>query len=321
MARDLTTLPGNQATPTYLSEVAKRLAEQYDFHLRIINLETAKQMGMGAFAAVAQGSREPAFLIVLEHAPPGTEQDPALVFIGKGITFDTGGISLKPGLHLEAMKQDMAGAAAVLGAMDAIGGTGLARHVVALLPCTENMPGGEAYKPGDVLRSLSGQTIEVISTDAEGRLILCDAITHARSFNPALIVDIATLTGACVTALGTRVAGLMGNRDALIEKVREMGMELGERLWPLPLWDFFFDNLKSDIADFRNVGDRSAGAIVAGIFLKQFVPEEVPWLHIDIAGTAWADKESTGIPKGATGFGVRLLLELARRWPDLKADL
>ncbi|MEN6483996.1 MAG: leucyl aminopeptidase [Syntrophobacteraceae bacterium] len=320
LARELTILPANEATPSYLAEVAGRLSEQYDFRLEVFDLEKARSMGMGAFAAVAQGSREPARMIVLEHVPPGTGQDPPLVFIGKGITFDTGGISLKPSANLEAMKQDMAGAAAVLGAMDAIGTTGLNRRVVAILPCTENMPGGEAYKPGDVLRSLSGQTIEVISTDAEGRLILCDAITYAQSFQPALIVDIATLTGACVTALGTRVAGLMGNRDALIQKVRELGMEIGERLWPLPLFDFYFDQLKSDVADFKNVGDRTAGSIVAGMFLKQFVPDGVPWLHLDIAGTAWADKDTAATPKGATGFGARLLLELARRWPELATE-
>lgn len=318
LTRDLVVAPGNQVTPTFMAEIAHGLTESYGIRMQLINLQEAQKMGMGAFAAVAQGSREPACIIVLEHCPSGTEGDPPIVFVGKGITFDTGGISLKPSAKLEAMKLDMAGAAAVLGAFDVLGKMQIERHVVGILPCTENMPDGKAYKPGDVIHSMAGLTVEVISTDAEGRMILCDALTYALQYKPAVIVDLATLTGACIVALGNETAAIMGNREGLVEQLRAVGMEVGERLWPLPLWDFYFDYLKSDIADFKNVGERSAGTIVGGVFLKQFVPDEIPWVHMDIAGTAWTDKDTGISPKGATGFGVRLLVETARRWPDIK---
>jgi leucyl aminopeptidase len=317
MTRDLVTAPANQVTPEFIVNTARQLAESYGFRLRVIDTKVAQEMGMRAFLSVAQGSREPAYVIVLEHAPAGTEEDAPLVFVGKGITFDTGGISLKPSDKMEMMKRDMAGAAAVLGTFEVLGGAGVRRRVVGILPCTENMPGGKAYKPGDVIRSLSNLTIEVISTDAEGRMILCDALTHALSFKPAVIVDLATLTGACIVALGNQVAGVMGNREELVRKIREIGDQVGERVWPLPLWDLYFENIKSDIADFKNVGDRGAGTIIGGMFLKQFVPDTVPWAHLDVAGTAWTDKDLLMAPKGATGFGVRILTELARRWHEL----
>ena len=316
LARDLTISPANRATPGFIADTASGMAARFGFKIEIIDLESARSMGMGAFAAVARGSREPAFVIVIEHAPPGTENDPPIVFIGKGITFDTGGISLKPSEKLDAMKQDMAGAASVLGAFEVIGRTGLDKRVVGILPCTENMPGGQAYKPGDVFRSYSGQTVEIISTDAEGRLVLCDALAYAASrFKPALMVDIATLTGACIVALGRDVAAILGNREELVGSIQQIGASVGERFWPLPLWDSYFEALKSDVADMKNVGDRSAGAIVGAMFLKQFVPEQIPWAHLDIAGTAWTDKDTGFSPKGATGFGVRTLFEIARRWP------
>lgn len=318
LARDLTISPANLATPGFLVDTARKMSDRFGFRMETIDFESARSMGMGAFAAVAQGSREPAFINIIEHAPPGTENDPPLVFAGKGITFDTGGISLKARANLEAMKQDMAGAAAVLGCLEAIGRTGLKKRVIGIIPCTENMPGGQAYKPGDVVRSYSGQTIEVISTDAEGRMVLCDVLSYAvQRFNPAVIIDIATLTGACIVALGNQVAGVLGNREKLVQALQEVGQEVGERFWPLPLWDFYFEALKSDVADMKNVGDRTAGAIVAGIFLKQFIPQEVPWAHLDIAGTAWTDKDTGAAPRGATGFGVRTLFEIARRWPVL----
>ena len=316
LARDLVDAPANLATPAYLLATASQLAQIHGFKIEAIDREQALALGMGAFWAVAQGSREPAYCIVLEHAPRGTKEDRPLVLVGKGITFDTGGISLKHSERLDAMKQDMAGAAAVLGVFQVLGRLGTGRRVVGILPCTENMPDGKAYKPGDVVRSLSGLTIEVISTDAEGRMVLCDALTYAARFEPAAIIDIATLTGACIVALGKRVAAVMGNRDRLVELVREIGMQVGERIWPLPLWDFFFEDLKSEVADFKNVGDRSAGTIIGGIFLKQFVPKEIPWVHLDIAGTAWGDKD----PRGGTAFGVRTLFELARRWEDLPVE-
>ncbi len=318
LARDLTISPANRATPGFIAETASGIAARFGFKIEIIDLESARSMGMGAFAAVAKGSREPAYIIVIEHAPPGTENEPAIVFIGKGITFDTGGISLKPSAKLEAMKQDMAGAASVLGTFEAIGLAGLKKRIVGILPCTENMPGGQAYKPGDVFRSYSGQTVEIISTDAEGRLVLCDALAYAAGrFKPALMVDIATLTGACIVALGTDVAAILGNREELIGSIRQISASVGERLWQLPLWDFYLDALKSDVADIKNVGDRSAGTIIGAIFLKQFVPQHIPWVHLDIAGTAWTDKDTGFSPKGATGFGVRTLFEIARRWPEL----
>ena len=314
LARDLVTAPANQATPAFLAKTARELADSYGFTIEVMDFEHAREMGMGLFAAVAQGSQEPACLIVLEHRPPGTEQDPPLVFVGKGITFDTGGISIKPSAKMEYMKHDMAGAAAVLGAFKVIGEAGLQRRVLGMLPCCENMPDGKAYKPGDVLRSLAGLTVEVISTDAEGRLILADALSYALRYKPAAMVDIATLTGACIIALGDRVAAVMGNSEEFINHIQTIGAQVGDRLWPLPLWDFYFDDLKSDVADFKNVGERKGGAIIGGIFLKQFVPDDVPWAHLDIAGPAWAEKDFMSMPKGATGFGVRILVELVKQW-------
>ncbi|MCK8600818.1 leucyl aminopeptidase [Desulfoferrobacter suflitae] len=318
LARDLVVAPANIVTPRFLADKARELAHQFAFQMQLIDLDAARRMGMGLFTAVAQGSREPAYMIVLEHRPRGTEEDRPLVLIGKGITFDAGGISIKPSSKMELMKHDMAGAAAILGAFQIIGEMKLARRIVGILPCTENMPDGKAYKPGDVLRSMSGVTVEVISTDAEGRLILGDALAYALDLKPCAMVDIATLTGACIVALGDRVGAVMGNEDALVAKIQEIGMQVGDRLWPLPQWDFYFDDLKSDVADFKNVGERKGGAIVAGIFLKQFVPDHVPWAHLDIAGPAWTEKDLVSAPKGATGFGVRLLVDLARRWHPTK---
>jgi leucyl aminopeptidase len=318
LARDLVTAPSNQVTPGFIVSVARNLAEKHGFQLQIIDKNMAEEMGMRTFLAVARGSQEPAYVIILEHTPPGTEQDAPLVFVGKGITFDTGGISLKPSDKMDMMKHDMAGAAAVLGTFEVLGRAKIQRRVVGILPCTENMPGGKAYKPGDVIHTLSNLTVEVISTDAEGRMILCDALTHALTYQPAAMVDIATLTGACIVALGNQVAGIMGNRESLIQRMQEIGDQVGEKVWPLPLWDFYFENIKSDIADFKNVGNRSAGTISGAIFLKQFVPDSVPWAHLDIAGTAWTDKDLLTAPKGATGFGVRILTELARRWHELE---
>ncbi len=312
LARELVVSPSNRVTPTYLARTAQQLAEKHGFKVEIIDFQGAQTLGMGAFTAVAQGSSEPACMVILEHCPPGLENTSPFVYVGKGITFDTGGISIKPSANLEAMKQDMAGAAAVLGAFQCIGKLKIKQRIVGIIPCTENMPDGKAYKPGDVITSLGGLTIEVISTDAEGRMVLCDALTHALQYRPSLIIDLATLTGACIIALGKQVAGVLSNRDALSAAIQSLGSEVGERFWPLPLWDSYFESIKSDVADFKNVGDRSAGAIIGGIFLKQFVPEDVPWAHLDIAGTAWADKDQPTSPKGATGFGVRILVELAR---------
>lgn len=318
LARDLTISPANRVTPEFLAETARDLGRRFGFRVETIDLESAVSLGMGGFAAVAQGSREPAYIVIIEHAPPGTENDAPVVLAGKGITFDTGGISLKARDKMDAMKQDMAGAAAVLGAFEVIGRMLLRKRVIGVLPCTENMPGGRAYKPGDVILSYSGQTIEVISTDAEGRMVLCDVLAYAADrFKPSAMIDIATLTGACVVALGSLAAAVLGNREDYVRSVQEIGGMVGERFWPLPLWDNYFEAIKSDVADMKNVGgDRSAGAIIGGLFLKQFVPREIPWVHLDIAGTAWTDKDTGATPRGATGFGVRTLFEIARRWPE-----
>ncbi len=314
LARNLATAPSNVVTPSRMAQEAARVASSHGMRFEVLDLDKAKELGMGGFVAVAQGSREPARFIILEHCPDGLQNQEPFVLVGKGITFDTGGISIKPAAKMEDMKHDMAGAATVLGTMDVIGRLKIPRRVIALMPCTENMPDGQAYKPGDVIKTHAGLTVEVISTDAEGRMILCDALSYAQQFQPSVMVDLATLTGACVIALGDRVAGLLGNHEALLSTMQEIGKPLGELFWPLPLYDFYFEDMKSDVADFKNVGDRKAGTIIGAMFLKQFVPDTVPWAHVDIAGTVWADKDLGWIPKGATGFGVRTLVSLIRTW-------
>jgi len=319
LARDLVTLPGNVATPRLLAERAREVALQAGLRYRAIDPGEAKELGMGAFLAVARGSDEPAVFVEMEHRPEGQDSTP-IVLVGKGITFDSGGISIKPAENMEAMKDDMAGAAAVIGAMQVVAALRLPLAVVALIPCTENLPSGKAYKPGDVIRSLSGQTIEVISTDAEGRLVLADALSYAARFTPQAIIDLATLTGACVVALGNGVSGLMGNHDDLMARVQAAAEKSGEKVWPFPLWDTYFELLKSDVADLKNVGGRKAGAITGGLFLKQFVPQGVPWAHLDIAGSAWEEKDRPLVPKGASGVGVQLLTRLLQDWKPLGAD-
>jgi leucyl aminopeptidase len=273
----------------------------------------AETRGMGAFAAVAKGSQEPGKFIVLEYNKEKGLDTIALV--GKGITFDSGGISIKPSENMERMKDDMSGAAAVLTTLLAASRLQIPLHLVGIIPATENLPSGKAYKPGDVLKTLSGQTVEVISTDAEGRLILSDALTYSLKYQPKAIIDLATLTGACVIALGDHVVGLFGNDESLQKKIEEASQKTGEKVWRLPLWDEYFDYMKSDVADFRNVGTRAAGAIIGGIFLSKFV-EKAPWVHLDIAGPAFIEKEKPYIPKGGTGVGVRLLLQLLRDWKN-----
>ena len=318
LTRELVTLPGNLATPRFLAERARKVALDADMRCRVIERAEAEKLGMGAFLAVARGSEEPAVMAEMEYRPEGATGSP-VVLVGKGITFDSGGISIKPSENMEMMKHDMAGAAAVIGTMQVVAALKLPVPVVALLPCTENLPSGKAYKPGDVLRSLNGQTIEVISTDAEGRLVLADALSYAKSFAPQALIDLATLTGACVVALGNGVSGLMGNHEDLISRVRAAGEESGEPVWPLPLWDSYLELLKSDVADLKNSGGRKAGAITGGLFLKQFVPDGTPWVHLDIAGSAWEEKDRPLVPKGASGVGVHLLTRLLRGWTPLAA--
>jgi len=311
LARDLANAPSNQATPNALAEKAQEIARNEGLGIEVLDLSEAEAMGMGAFVAVAKGSQEPAKFIILEYNK-GKGLD-TIVLAGKGITFDSGGISIKPAERMEQMKADMSGAAAVLGAMEAASKLQLPLHLVGIIPATENLPSGKAYKPGDVLKTLSGQTVEVISTDAEGRLILSDALTYSLRYKPKAIIDLATLTGACVVALGDYVMGLFGNDEALLKRIEDAAAKSGEKAWRFPLWDEYFEYIKSDVADFRNVGTRAAGAIIGGIFLSKFV-EKTPWVHLDIAGPAFIEKERPYIPKGGTGVGVRLLVQLLRDW-------
>ena len=307
LARDLVSQPGNIATTGYLANTGRDLAMRYPIQCRIYEQEELEKMGMNALLAVGIGAAQPPRLIVLEYRGAG-EKDRPIVLVGKGITFDSGGISIKPGAGMEEMKTDMAGAAAVLGTMESAAGLKLPVNLVGIIPTAENMPDGKAFRPGDVITSLSGTTIEITNTDAEGRLILCDALHFAQKFKPLAMIDLATLTGACVVALGHLASGLMGNDQQLVEGLKRAGERCGERVWELPLWEGYGETMKSDIADLKNAGSRDGASITAAWFLKQFVGETC-WAHLDIAGTAWSDKALPCSPKGATGVGVRLLLE------------
>jgi leucyl aminopeptidase len=308
LARDLVSHPGNVVTPRYLASTGRELAARRALICRVLEMDDLEKLGMNALVAVGKGSVEPPHLIVLEYHGAGDNGRP-VVLVGKGITFDSGGISIKPGAGMEEMKTDMAGAAAVLGILEAAAVLKLPVNIVGIIPTAENMPGSRAFKPGDVVTSMSGTTIEITNTDAEGRLILCDALNYAlTNYEPAAMIDLATLTGACVVALGHEASGLMGNDQSLIDDLKRAGERCGERVWELPLWDEYGEAMKSDIADFKNAGSRDGGSITAGWFLKQFVGT-THWAHLDIAGTAWRDKGRPYAPKGATGVGVRLLIE------------
>ena len=312
MARDLVNQPANYATPTILAETAQRLAADFGLRCQVLDREQMAELGMGALLGVAQGSEQPPKFIILEHnAGRGLD---TVVLVGKGITFDSGGISIKPGEHMEEMKSDMAGAAAVMGALRAASALNIPLHVVGLIPATENLPSGRAIKPGDVLKSLAGLTIEVISTDAEGRLILADALAYAQRYQPKAVADIATLTGACVVALGEITTGLLGTDPALVARIKAASEKTAEKVWELPLFKEYGEQIKSDVADVKNTGGRPAGAITAGFFLSKFA-KGMPWAHLDIAGKALTDKERNPYtPKGATGVGVRLFVQLLRDW-------
>lgn len=311
--RDLVNGPANIVTPAYLVEQAEAIGRKYGFSVRSINGPELAEMGMGAFESVFKGAEEQAKLLIMEHAPKGTENDDPIIFVGKGVTFDTGGISLKPSANMHEMKCDMAGAGAVIGLFEALGNSDIQRRVVGIAPCTENMPDGRATRPGDVVTTLSGKTVEVINTDAEGRLILCDALAWAQQeYKPAAIIDLATLTGACLIALGTEVAAVFATDDALSKQIQETGTRVGDKFWPLPLWDMYFEPLKSEVADMMNVGGREGGTINAALFLKQFIQDGVRWAHLDIAGPAYKSKKSPLAVPGGTGFAVRTLLELVR---------
>ncbi len=311
LARTLQMRPGNVATPTHLAGVALQLADQYHFESRILGPREMAKEGMGALLSVAAGSDEEPRFIVLEHRG-GKEGEAPLVLVGKGLTFDTGGVSIKPAAGMEEMKFDMSGGAAVLGAMKAVGMLGVKGNVIGVVPSSENTISGKATKPGDVIRTREGKTVEVINTDAEGRLILADALSYAKDhFEPAAMVDCATLTGAVVVGLGNQAIGLMGTDDALVEELRAAGEHSGERCWPLPLWKEYRKQLDSPVADMKNVGGRAAGTITAGIFLKEFTGE-VPWAHLDIAGTAYGDTRAPYHRNGGFGLPTRLLLAWIR---------
>ncbi len=310
-ARDLVNGPSNEVTPTFLANTAKRLGRQLGFKVKILDEAQCAKLGMGSFLGVAQGATEPAKFIVMEHAPRGAKGTVCLV--GKGITFDTGGISLKPGADMDQMKYDMGGAAAVIGAMRYAASSKVPIKVVGIIAATENMPSGDAYKPGDILTSSAGVTIEVLNTDAEGRLVLADALEYAKRYDPDAVIDLATLTGACVIALGGHAAGLMGNDEWLLDEVWEASFEAGERAWPLPLWSEYRKMVQSNIADIKNTAGRGAGAITAGAFLGAFT-NSYKWAHLDIAGVAWGDGAKAYQGRGGTGAGVRILAEFLNRW-------
>jgi leucyl aminopeptidase len=305
--RTLQMQPGNVCTPSYLAEQAGKLAKAHGITITVLDRAQLKKEGMGALLAVAQGSVEEPRFIVLEYGGASNDRAP-VVLVGKGVTFDSGGLSIKPAQNMEDMKFDMSGAAAVLGTFEVLGRLKPKLNVVGLIPATENLPSGTAVKPGDVVKSHFGKTIEIINTDAEGRLILCDALSYARRFKPAAVLDAATLTGAVVVALGHHAIGIMGNDEALLAEVRDAGERAGERCWPLPLWDEYRDLVKSEIADVKNSGGRSAGTIAGGWFLREFV-EGFPWVHLDIAGTAYTEGEGASQAKGPTAVGVRLFTE------------
>jgi len=301
LARDLGNLPGNICTPSYLAEQSVRLAREWKMSSQVLNRKDMEKLGMGSLLSVAKGSRQPPKLIVLRYNGAASKDKP-IVLIGKGITFDTGGISLKPGAEMDEMKFDMCGAASVIGTMRALAEMRLKLNVVGIVPTAENMPDGAASKPGDIVTSMSGQTIEILNTDAEGRLILCDALSYAERFQPQAVVDIATLTGACIIALGHVCSGLFSNKDALAHELLSAGEESWDRAWQLPLWDDYQEQLKSNFADFANIGGRAAGSVTAACFLSRFA-RKYAWAHLDIAGTAWR----SGKDKGASGRPIPLL--------------
>jgi leucyl aminopeptidase len=312
LARDLSNQPPNHLTPTILADKAQEIADTTGLKCEIFEPTQLKEQGFGALIGVAQGSVEEPRFIILEHRPAGDGEE-TVVFVGKGITFDSGGLSLKSGSGMMEMKHDMSGAAAVLGAMQAVGHLKPNLHVVGLIAATENMPSGTAQRPGDVVTAYGGKTIEILNTDAEGRLVLADALGYAKKYDPKAVIDLATLTGAVITALGHVACGMLGTDDDLMGKIRDAAETTHERVWQLPLWDDYDEGLKSEVADVKNIGDGTAGTIAGAAFLKKFV-EDYPWAHLDIAGTAWGMKGSSYIPKGASGYGVRLLVQLAQGW-------
>ena len=310
LARDLGNTPGNDLPPATLADRALEMARATGLSCEIFDEQRVLDEGMNALSAVGQGSVRPPRFVILEHAGANPEAAP-IVFIGKGITFDTGGISLKGGDGMWDMKFDMSGASAVIGAMRAVAKLDLPQRVIGLVAAAENMPDGRAYRPGDILRPLGEKTVEIRSTDAEGRLVLIDALAYCARYKPKAAIDLATLTGACVIALGNETSGLMGNDDDLIAQLHEAGNRTGESAWHLPIFDDHRDLIKSKVADLKNTGGRPAGTLTAAAFLEAYV-QDFPWAHLDIAGTAWTDSAKPDTPSGATGVGVRLLIDFLR---------
>lgn len=308
--RDLANEPGAYMTPTIMADRAKKVAKEFGLSVDILDQKQMEKLGMGSLLGVARGSDEPPKLIILKYQPPRSRsnKDGLLALVGKGITFDSGGISLKPGENMELMKYDMSGAATVMGTMRAIAQLKPSIPVLGVAPCSENLPSGKATKPGDVLKAMTGKTIEVINTDAEGRLVLADAIAYARKLGATKIIDMATLTGAVSIALGDVNTAILGTDQELIDQFIAAGKEVGERFWQLPLDEEYTKQIKSDIADIKNVGGKKAGTITAAAFLKEFA-EDTPWAHLDIAGTAWGDPATPYRSKGPTGVAVRTLIE------------
>ena len=312
-ARDLSNEPGSVHTPAWLADQAKKMARKVGLKLKVLEPPELERENMGGLLAVGRGSDHEPRLIVLEHKPKTKRRVRTVALVGKGITFDTGGISLKPAATMHEMKHDMSGGAAVFGALRAAALLRLPLHVVGIIPAAENKPGSRAYLPGDVVHSASGQTIEVLNTDAEGRIVLADGLHYAKRYKPETIIDLATLTGACLIALGTHCSGLMGNDERLIRRLRKAGDRTRERVWPLPLWEEHREQVRGQVGDLKNTGGREAGTLTAGAFLSYFV-DETPWAHLDIAGTAFTPKNLPYCPIGATGIGVRLLTDLLRNW-------
>lgn len=309
LARDLVNKPGNMLTPTLMAEQAIEIAKRYNMEYEILNKEEMEQLGMGGLLAVAQGSEQPPKMIVLKYQGKDKWDDDVIGLVGKGLTFDSGGISLKPSEGMEDMKTDMAGGAAVLGAMEAIGRLKPKMNILAVVPSTENMPSGKAVKPGDVIKTMSGKTIEVLNTDAEGRLILADGITYAKKLGATKIIDLATLTGAVVVALGTITTAAMTNNQEFLDEFMLAAKSTGEKVWQLPTDDEYKEQIKSQIADLKNTGGKPAGSITAALFVGAFA-ENTPWIHLDIAGTAWSEKDTNVVAKGGTGVMVRTLIQL-----------
>ena len=313
MARDLVNLPGNYLQADDIAKAAVASGKKYGYDVTVFTKKEIESLGMGGLLAVNQGSFHPPTFTVLECKPKGKAKL-VVALVGKGVTFDSGGISIKPSENMGEMKSDMSGAASVLGAIEAVARIGLPLHVIGLIPATDNMPSGTAQKPGDVITTYSGITVEVGNTDAEGRLILADALTYAKEkYKPDVIIDVATLTGACIVALGYGVAGLFSNNDKLADDIFQAGQQTGEKVWRMPLWDLYDEQIKSDVADVNNTGGRGAGSVTAAKFLEKFIDGHKNWAHIDIAGPSFLPKAG-GKVSGGTGFGVSLLVELLKKW-------